>query len=138
MATLKTLLGNFAQFIGEKDKELKQELAGSINTAKTEAISTAATAADAKINTAKGEIQSQIQSAVSALKTELIGGASEELDTFKELAEELAKLKANGSSVPESLVTKIAEIKGTADGVKSDIDSITLQELKNSYTAALS
>nr|DAF17647.1 MAG TPA: hypothetical protein [Caudoviricetes sp.] len=136
--SLKSLLSQFAQFIGEKDKELKQELSGSINTAKTEAINTAATAADAKINTAKGEIQSQIQSAVSALKTELIGGASEELDTFKELAEELAKLKANGSSVPESLVTKITEIKGTADGVKSDIDSITLQELKNSYTAALS
>ena len=136
--SLKSLLSQFAQFIGEKDKELKQELSGSINTAKTEAINTAATAADAKINTAKGEIQSQIQSAVSALKTELIGGASEELDTFKELAEELAKLKANGSSVPESLVTKITEIKGTADGIKSDIDSITLQELKNSYTAALS
>lgn len=136
--SLKSLLGQFAQFIGEKDKELKQELSGSINTAKTEAINTAATAADAKINTAKGEIQSQIQSAVSALKTELIGGASEELDTFKELAEELTKLKANGSSVPESLVTKITEIKGTADGIKSDIDSITLQELKSSYTAALS
>ena len=71
------------------------------------------------------------------MKTELVGGASEELDTFKELAEELAKLKANGSSVPESLLTKVTEIKGTADGVKADIDSITLQELKNSYNAAL-
>ena len=133
---LNTLLKNLVQFLGEQDKALKTELTTNIGTAKTEAVDAAGLAADAKISTAKTEIQTAYEAAVAALKTELIGGASESLDTFKELADELARLKEGGSSTPEALLQKITEAKQTADEIKTAIESITLEGLKNAYTAA--
>ena len=133
---LSTLLKNIVQFLGEQDKDLKATLLASIGTAKAEAVEAASTAADAKISTAKTEIQTAYEAAVAALKTELIGGASESLDTFKELADELTRLKEGGSSTPEALLQKITEIKNTVDGIKADIDGITLEGLKNAYRAA--
>ena len=137
MSDLNMLLKDFAQFLGEQDKALKTELTTNIGTAKTEAVDAAGLAADAKISTAKTEIQTAYEAAVAALKTELIGGASESLDTFKELADELARLKEGGSSTPEALLQKITEAKQTADEIKTAIESITLEGLKNSYKAAL-
>lgn len=137
MSDLNTLLKDFAQFLGEQDKAVKTALTASIGTAKTEAVDAAGLAADAKISTAKGEIQTAYEAAIAALKTELIGGASEELDTFKELADELNRLKENGSGTPDALLQKITEAKNTADGIKADLDGITLEGLKNAYTAAL-
>lgn len=137
MSDLNTLLKDFAQFLGEQDKALKTALTASIGTAKTEAIEAASTAADAKISTAKTEIQTAYRADIAALKNELVGGASESLDTFKELADELARLKEGGSSTPEALLQKITEAKQTADEIKTAIESITLEGLKNAYTAAL-
>lgn len=137
MSDLNTLLKDFAQFLGEQDKALKTELTTNIGTAKTEAVDAAGLAADAKISTAKGEIQTAYEAAIAALKTELLGGASESLDTFKELADELTRLKEGGSGTPEALLQKITEIKNTVDGIKADIDGITLEGLKNAYKAAL-
>ena len=137
MSDLNTLLKDFAQFLGEQDKALKTELTTNIGTAKTEAVDAAGLAADAKISTAKTEIQTAYEAAVAALKTELIGGASESLDTFKELADELTRLKEGGSSTPEALLQKITEAKQTADEIKTAIESITLEGLKNAYKAAL-
>lgn len=131
------LLTGFAQFMGEQVKALKTALTANIGTAKAEAIEAASTAADAKISTAKTEIQTAYRSDIAALKNELVGGASESLDTFKELADELARLKEGGSSTPDALLQKITEAKQTADGIKTDIESITLEGLKNSYKAAL-
>lgn len=131
------LLKDFAKFLGEQEKALKTSLLANIGTAKTEAVDAAGLAADAKISTAKSQIQTGYEAAIAALKTELLGGASEELDTFKELADELMRLKEGGSSTPDALLQKITEAKQTADGIKTDIESITLEGLKNSYTAAL-
>ena len=136
MSDLNTLLKDFAQFLGEQDKALKTELTTNIGTAKTEAVEAASTAADAKISTAKTEIQTACEAAVAALRTELIGGASGELDTFKELADELMRLKEGGSSTPDALLQKITEIKNTVDGIKADLDGITLEVLQNAYRAA--
>ena len=136
-ANIKKTLEDFAQFLGEQEKALKTALTANIGAAKTEAVEAASTAADAKISTAKTEIQTACEAAVAALKTELIGGASESLDTFKELADELNRLKEGGSSTPEALLQKITEIKNTVDGIKADIDGITLEGLKNAYRAAL-
>ena len=131
------LLKDFAKFLGEQEKALKTALLANIGTAKTEAVDAAGLAADAKISTAKTEIQTACEAAVAALKTELIGGASESLDTFKELADELTRLKEGGSSTPEALLQKITEIKNTVDGIKTDLDGITLEGLQNAYRAAL-
>lgn len=136
-ANIKKTLEDFAQFLGEQEKALKTALTANIGTAKTEAVDAAGLAADAKISTAKSEIQTAYEAAIAALKTELIGGASESLDTFKELADELTRLKEGGSSTPEALLQKITEAKQTADEIKTAIESITLEGLKNSYTAAL-
>lgn len=134
---IKKTLEDFAQFLGEQEKALKTALTANIGTAKTEAIEAASTAADAKISTAKTEIQTAYRADIAALKNELVGGASESLDTFKELADELARLKEGGSSTPDALLQKITEAKQTADEIKTAIESITLEGLKNSYTAAL-
>ena len=136
-ADINQTLKNFARFLGEQDKELKSTITTNIGTAKTEAIQAAGTATDSKIGTAKTEIQTAYEAAIAALKTELIGGASEELDTFKELADELNRLKGDGSSTPEALLQKVNEIKGIAEGTKTALESVTLQELKDSYNAAL-
>lgn len=134
---IKKTLEDFAQFLGEQEKELKTALTASIGTAKTEAVEAASTAADAKISIAKSEIQTAYEAAVATLKTELVGGASESLDTFKELADELARLKEGGSSTPDALLQKITEAKQAIDEFKTTLESITIEGLKNSYTAAL-
>ena len=130
------LLKDFAKFLGEQEKALKTALLANIGTAKTEAVDAAGLAADAKISTAKTEIQTACEAAVAALRTELIGGASGELDTFKELADELMCLKKGGSSTPDALLQKIMEIKNTVDGIKAALDGITLEGLQNAYRAA--
>lgn len=130
------LLKDFAKFLGEQEKDLKTALLANIGTAKTEAVDAAGLAADAKISTAKTEIQTACEAAVAALRTELIGGASGELDTFKELADELMRLKEGGSSTPDALLQKITEIKNTVDGIKAALDGITLEGLQNAYRAA--
>ena len=130
------LLKDFAKFLGEQEKALKTSLLANIGTAKAEAVEAASTAADAKISTAKTEIQTACEAAVASLRTELIGGASGELDTFKELADELMRLKEGGSSTPEALLQKITEIKNTVDGIKAALDGITLEGLQNAYRAA--
>lgn len=134
--SIKKILEDIVKFLGEQDKALKTALTANIGTAKTEAVDAAGLAADAKISTAKTEIQTACEAAVAALKTELIGGASESLDTFKELADELNRLKEGGSSVPDALLQKITEAKKAADEIKTDIESITLEGLKNAYKAA--
>ncbi|QPT37460.1 hypothetical protein [Neisseria cinerea] len=114
---LSTLLKNIVQFLGEQDKDLKTTLLASIGTAKAEAIEAASTA-------------------VATLRTELVDGAPESLDTFKELAAELNRLKEGGSSTPEALLQKITEIKNTVDRIQADLNGITLEGLQNAYRAA--
>lgn len=114
---LSTLLKNIVQFLGEQDKDLKTTLLASIGTAKAEAIEAAS-------------------AAVAALRTELVDGAPESLDTFKELADELNRLKEGGSSTPEALLQKITEIKNTVDRIQADLNGITLEGLQNAYRAA--
>lgn len=134
--SIKKILEAIVQFLGEQDKAVKTALLANIGTAKTEAIDAAGLAADAKISTAKTEIQTACEASVAALRTELIGGASGELDTFKELADELNRLKEGGSSTPDALLQKITEIKNIVDGIKADLDGITFQGLQNAYRAA--
>ena len=134
--SIKKILEDIVKFLGEQDKALKTALTANIGTAKEEAVDAAGLAADAKISTAKTEIQTACEAAVASLRTELIGGASGELDTFKELADELMRLKEGGSSTPEALLQKITEIKNTVDGIKAALDGITLEGLQNAYRAA--
>ena len=134
--SIKKILEDIVKFLGEQDKALKTALTANIGTAKEEAVDAAGLAADAKISTAKTEIQTACEAAVAALRTELVDGAPESLDTFKELAAELNRLKEGGSSTPEALLQKITEIKNTVDRIQADFNGITIEGLQNAYRAA--
>ena len=97
---IQQLLTEFAQYLGEQDKALYQQL-------------------EAKIN---------------QLKADLLGGeVSADLDTFRELAEELRKLKASGSSAPEALTTKMTEFKQSLDDVIEKLNALNAMDLKSAY-----
>jgi len=97
---IQQLLSEFAQYLGEQDKALYQQL-------------------EAKIN---------------QLKADLLGGeVSADLDTFRELADELRKLKENGSSVPEALTTKLTEFKTALDGISEQMTALNNADLKAAY-----
>ena len=97
---IQQLLTEFAQYLGEQDKALYQQL-------------------EAKIN---------------QLKADLLGGeVSADLDTFRELADELRKLKENGSSVPEALTTKLTEFKTALDGISEQMAALNNADLEAAY-----
>ncbi len=79
-------------------------------------------------------ILAQIEAKITQLKNDLLGGeVSADLDTFRELAEELRKLKASGSSAPEALTAKLTEFKTSLDGVIEEINALKEMDLKAAY-----
>ena len=79
-------------------------------------------------------ILAQIETKITQLKNDLLGGeVSADLDTFRELAEELRKLKESGSSAPEALTTKLTEFKQSLDGVIEQINALKAMDLKAAY-----
>ena len=79
-------------------------------------------------------ILAQIDTKVTQLKNDLLGGeVSADLDTFRELAEELRKLKASGSSAPEALTTKLTEFKQSLDGMTEQMTALNNADLKAAY-----
>ena len=97
---IQQLLTEFAQYLGEQDKN----------------------------------ILAQIETKITQLKNDLLGGeVSADLDTFRELAEELRKLKASGSSAPEALTAKLTEFKSSLDGVIEQINALKAMDLKAAY-----
>ena len=76
----------------------------------------------------------QLEAKINQLKAELFGGeVSADLDTFRELAEELRKLKEKGSDAPEALVSKITEFKTALDGISEQITALNNADLKAAY-----
>ena len=79
-------------------------------------------------------ILAQIEAKITQLKNDLLGGdVSADLDTFRELAEELRKLKASGSSAPEALTAKLTDFKQSLDGVIEQINALNGMDLKAAY-----
>ena len=79
-------------------------------------------------------ILAQIETKITQLKNDLLGGeVSADLDTFRELADELRKLKASGSSAPEALTTKLTEFKQSLDGVIERLNALKEMDLKAAY-----
>lgn len=73
-----------------------------------------------------GITQEQLNAAIAQAKTDLIGGAPEELDTLKELADKIA---AGGGNVDGGIITKLTEIGNR-------VTAIETEDLVAAYTAA--
>ena len=73
-----------------------------------------------------GITQEQLNAAIAQAKTDLIGGAPEELDTLKEVAD---KINAGGGNVDAGIITKLTELGNR-------ITAIETEDLAAAYTAA--
>lgn len=104
-------LHDFAQAVGADIKEIKTALAGKAEKSEV---------------TANGITQEQLNTAIAQAKTDLIGGAPEELDTLKELAD---KINAGGGNTDSGIISKMTELGGR-------LDTIEQEDLVNVYNAA--
>ena len=73
-----------------------------------------------------GITQEQLNAAIAQAKIDLIGGAPEELDTLKELAD---KINAGGGNTDSGIITKLTELGNR-------ITAIETEDLAAAYTAA--
>ena len=85
-------LHDFAQAVGADIKEIKTTLAGKADKG------------------SEGITQDQV-------KTDLIGGAPEELDTLKELADKIA---AGGGNVDSGIITKLTEFGNRITAIETE------------------
>ena len=97
-------LHDFAQAVGADIKEIKASIASK----------------------ATGITEERLTQAITQAKTDLIGGAPEELDTLKELADKIA---AGGGNTDSGIISKMTEL-GTR------LDTIEQEDLVSVYTAA--
>lgn len=92
-------LHDFAQAVGADIKEIKTTLAGKADKG------------------SEGITQDQLNTAIAQAKTDLIGGAPEELDTLKELADKIA---AGGGNVDSGIITKLTEFGNRITAVETE------------------
>lgn len=97
-------LHDFAQAVGADIKEIKASIASK----------------------ATGVSEERLTQAITQAKTDLIGGAPEELDTLKELADKIA---AGGGNVDSGIISKMTEL-GTR------VDTIEQEDLVSVYNSA--
>lgn len=97
-------LHDFAQAVGADIKEIKASIASK----------------------PAGVSEERLTQAITQAKTDLIGGAPEELDTLKELADKIA---AGGGNVDSGIITKLTEL-GTS------INTIEQEDLVSVYNTA--
>ena len=97
-------LHDFAQAVGADIKEIKASIASK----------------------ATGVSEERLMQAITQAKTDLIGGAPEELDTLKEIADKIA---AGGGNVDSGIISKMTEL-GTR------IDTIEQEDFVSVYNTA--
>lgn len=95
-------LHDFAQAVGVDIKEIKTALAGK--------------AEKGEVAT-NGITQEQLNTAIAQAKTDLIGGAPEELDTLKEIAD---RITAGGGNTDSGIISKMTELGGRLDTIEQE------------------
>lgn len=88
-------LHDFAQAIGADIKEIKASIASKET----------------------GVSEERLTQAITQAKTDLIGGAPEELDTLKELADKIA---AGGGNTDSGIISKMTELSGRLDTIEQE------------------
>lgn len=101
-------LHDFAQAVGVDIKEIKTTLAGKADKG------------------SEGITEERLTQAISQAKTDIIGGAPDELDTLKEIAD---KITAAGGNTDSGIIYKMTEL-GTR------IDTIEQEDLVSVYNTA--
>lgn len=101
-------LHDFAQAVGADIKEIKTTLAGKADKG------------------SEGVTEERLTQAITQAKTDLIGGAPEELDTLKEIAD---KISAAGGNTDSGIIAKMTEL-GTR------LDTIEQEDLVSVYNTA--
>ena len=95
-------LHDFAQAVGTDIKEIKTALAGKAE--KTEI-------------QAGGVTEERLTQAITQAKADIIGGAPEELDTLKEIAD---KITAAGGNTDSGIISKMTELGGRLDTIEQE------------------
>lgn len=104
-------LHDFATAVGADIKEIKTTLAGKAEKGEV---------------TTNGITQEQLNTAITQAKTDIIGGAPENLNTLKEIAD---NIEAAGGNTDSGIISKMAEL-GTR------IDTIEQEDLVSVYNSA--
>lgn len=97
-------LSNAFSAVGADIKEIKNTLASKADKTEVASLPT-------------GITQEQLNTAIAQAKTDLIGGAPEELDTLKELAD---KINAGGGNVDSGIITKLTELGNRITAIESE------------------
>ena len=97
-------LHDFAQAVGADIKEIKTALAGK----------------------ATGVSEERLTQAITQVKTDIIGNAPENLNTLKEIAD---NIEAAGGNTNSGIISKMTELGGR-------LDTIEQEDLVNVYNAA--
>ena len=101
-------LHDFAQAVGADIKEIKTTLAGKADKG------------------SEGVTEERLTQAINQAKTDIIGGAPENLNTLKEIAD---NIESAGGNTDSGIITKMTELGGR-------IDTIEQEDLVSVYTAA--
>ena len=101
-------LHDFAQAVGADIKEIKTTLAGKADKG------------------SEGITEERLTQAINQAKTDIIGGAPENLDTLKEIAD---NIESAGGNTDSGIITKLTELGGR-------LDAIEQEDLVSVYTAA--
>lgn len=101
-------LHDFAQAVGADIKEIKTTLAGKAD------------------KSSEGVTEERLTQAINQAKTDIIGGAPENLNTLKEIAD---NIEAAGGNTNSGIITKMTELGGR-------LDTIEQEDLVSVYTAA--
>ena len=101
-------LHDFAQAVGADIKEIKTSLAGKADKG------------------SGGVTEERLTQAITQVKTDIIGGAPENLNTLKEIAD---NIEAAGGNTNSGIITKMTELGGR-------LDTIEQEDLVNVYNTA--
>ncbi|ASN68232.1 hypothetical protein 3S14_38 [uncultured Caudovirales phage] len=101
-------LHDFAQAVGADIKEIKTSLAGKADKG------------------SEGITEERLTQAITQVKTDIIGGAPENLNTLKEIAD---NIEAAGGNAASGIISKMTELGGR-------LDTIEQEDLVNVYNTA--
>ena len=92
-------LHDFAQAVGADIKEIKTALAGKAEKG------------------SEGVTEERLTQAIAQVKTDIIGGAPENLNTLKEIAD---NIEAAGGNTDSGIITKMTELGGRLDTIEQE------------------